>query len=373
MIHPAPHENAAAVPLRRGNFWLTGQVKYNGTVPMQHGPAYVQWEAPAQVTGAPFILIHGGGGQSTDWLLTPDGRPGWAQLLVDAGHPVYLIDRPGHGRSTYLPEVHGPCLPPSGYDGTHALFVPPEGSEQAKRHTAWPWPRKAGHPEIDAVTSAAGPMLANTAAAQAMDRDRVIDLLECVGPAVLVAHSAGGPAAWLAADARPHLVLAVVGIEPIGPPFKDLGPRGRLEWGPTAAPLTYDPPASTPEELSLRTRESAQGQVHPRVEQREPARELTQLAKVPAAVVSAEASGRSLDDASTVAYLRQAGVTVTHLVLADYGVAGNGHGLIYEANNDSALQVILAWLRETVPATTSTAPAAARGQSSGRKNNVSYR
>ncbi|WP_233206070.1 alpha/beta fold hydrolase [Cryobacterium sp. N19] len=340
---------------------------------MQHGPAYVQWEAPAEVTGAPFILIHGGGGQSTDWLLTPDGRPGWAQLLVAAGHPVYLIDRPGHGRSTYLPEVHGPSLPPSGYDGVHAVFVPHEGTEQAKRHTAWPWPRKPGHPEIDAVAAAAGLMLADTAAAQAMDRDRVVDLLERIGPAVLVAHSSGSPAAWLAADARPHRVLAVVSIEPIGPPFKDLGPRGTLGWGPTAAPLTYEPPASTPEELSLQTCEPAQGQVHHRVEQREPARELTQLAKVPTAVVSGEASGRNLDDAFTVAYLRQAGVNVTHLVLADYGVAGTGHGLIYEANNDSALQVILAWLRKAIPATTPSTPAAVQGQPEGRKNNVSYR
>ncbi|MET4538632.1 pimeloyl-ACP methyl ester carboxylesterase [Arthrobacter bambusae] len=373
MIPLAPHQTIEPALMRRGNFWLAGQAATDTQPPTHPGPAYVQWEAPAESEGAPVILIHGGGGQSTDWLLTPDGRPGWAQLLVSAGHPVYLIDRPGHGRSTYLPHVHGPRLPPTGYEGVHAVFVPHEGSSQAERHTAWPWPRTAGHPEIDAVAAAAGPMLADTAAAQAMDRDRVVDLLGRIGPAILVGHSAGAPAAWLAADSVPHLVHAVVAIEPIGPPFKDLGPRGRLQWGPTAAPLTYHPAAATPGELLLQTYQPAPGQLHPRVLQREPARTLTELAKVPTAVVSGEASGRDLDDSYTVGYLQQAGVKATHLVLADHGVTGNGHGLIYEANNDASLRVVLTWLREAVPETTRSTTATVQGQPRGRKNNVSYR
>ena len=33
-------------------------------------------------------LVHGGGGQGTDWTGTPDGRPGWAQRFVEAGFAV---------------------------------------------------------------------------------------------------------------------------------------------------------------------------------------------------------------------------------------------------------------------------------------------
>ena len=59
----------------------------------------------------PIVLIHGGGGQGTDWLGTPDGRPGWATFLVQEGYAVYVVDRPGHGRSPYHPDV---LCPPGG-------------------------------------------------------------------------------------------------------------------------------------------------------------------------------------------------------------------------------------------------------------------
>ena len=43
-------------------------------------------------------------------------------------------------------------------------------------------------------------------------------LLEEVGPAILLAHSAGGPSAVSAAKAHPDLVSGIVLIEPTGPP-----------------------------------------------------------------------------------------------------------------------------------------------------------
>jgi len=32
-------------------------------------------------------------------MSTPDGRPGWRTLLVQRGYAVYVVDRPGYGRS----------------------------------------------------------------------------------------------------------------------------------------------------------------------------------------------------------------------------------------------------------------------------------
>ena len=55
---------------------------------------------------------------------------------------------------------------------------------------------------------------------------------------------------WLTADARPSLVKAIVALEPIGPPFlvdPNLGVS--LDWGLTASPMTFDPPAASPDEL----------------------------------------------------------------------------------------------------------------------------
>jgi pimeloyl-ACP methyl ester carboxylesterase len=35
-------------------------------------------------------------------------RPGWATLLVQAGYKVYVVDRPGHGRPPFHPDLDGP-------------------------------------------------------------------------------------------------------------------------------------------------------------------------------------------------------------------------------------------------------------------------
>src|ERR1700760_3906241 len=39
---------------------------------------YVEYWIPSVVRHPlPIVLVHGGGGQGTDWMGTPDGRPGW--------------------------------------------------------------------------------------------------------------------------------------------------------------------------------------------------------------------------------------------------------------------------------------------------------
>ena len=58
-------------------------------------------------------------------------------------------------------------------------------------------------------------------------------------------------------------------------------------------------------------------------------------------------------------FLLQAGAAAEHLHLPDFGIHGNGHGLIYEKNSDQALEPVLRWLekvtRETEAATVSLA------------------
>jgi len=61
---------------------------------------YVEYQIPAKVRHPyPIVLVHGGGGQGLDWMGTPDGRRGWATILLEEGYKVYVVDRPGHGRS----------------------------------------------------------------------------------------------------------------------------------------------------------------------------------------------------------------------------------------------------------------------------------
>jgi pimeloyl-ACP methyl ester carboxylesterase len=299
---------------------------------------YVAWEAPADSEarpGPPWVLVHGGGGQGTDYLTTPDGRLGWSRLLVAQGHTVYVVDRPGHGRSPHHPGVLGPMGPQMGAEALRAIFVPPpEGPDShpwAGLHTQWPGGREPGDAVYDQWLAPSGPMLASWADMHALEQARLAELLDLVGPAILVTHSAGGPGTFLAADARPEHVAALIAIETLGPPFVKRPEMGLdLAWGLAAAPLTFDPPAADPSELH------ADG----------PPRGLPNLSRFPIAVVSGEASMFRAFDRDLVSFLKQAGCDAELIQLADHRVHGNAHGIMLERNNAEALAVLSRWAAE---------------------------
>lgn len=290
-----------------GAFWVGAEpvASEHGAVP--RGPMYVQWESPAEpIRALPIVFVHGGGGQGTDYLSTPDGRPGWAPLLVEQGWTVYVVDRPGHGRSPHHPDVLGAMTPPPTVELVRALFL----GQDPEPHEQWPGSGDADDAVLEQLVAAAGPMQADWRAMHALEQRRMAELLDRIGPAILVVHSAGAPAGFLAADARPQLVRALVALEAIGPPFLEIPALGvSLEWGVSAAPLT-----------------------------------LERLAQVPIAAVSAEASGRLENDRRLVAFLQEAGCRVDLVRLADHGVHGNGHGMMFEKNHADVLAVLTTWI-----------------------------
>jgi pimeloyl-ACP methyl ester carboxylesterase len=225
---PAPHlADVVPVTSRRGSFWITGERVRTpvGTVP--RGPMYVAWEAPAGAAHPlPLVLVHGGGGQGLDYLATPDGRPGWASLLVEAGYAVYVVDRPGLGRSPHHPDVLGPMGAPFPFEIGAQLFGPPAGSVPG--HTQWPGEGGLDDPVLEQFMCCVGPMLASLADGHSLEAERLARLLDAVGECVLVTHSAGSACGWLAAQARPQLVRALVAIEPMGPPFAEMPGMGPL-------------------------------------------------------------------------------------------------------------------------------------------------
>lgn len=284
---------------RRGSFWVGLSDRVEGPLgTVLRGPMYVEWEAPASdSSGPPWVLVHGGGGQGLDYLTTPDGRLGWSRLLVQQGHTVYVVDRPGHGRSPHHPDVLGPMGPPMGAQALRRIFVPPPEGEDSNpwsgAHTQWPGGRGPGDPIYDQWLANSGPMLAEWADMHALERERLAELLDLVGPAILVTHSAGGPGTFLAADARPEQVAALIAIETV------------------------------PDEATRR---------------------LPNLSRFPIAVLSGEASMFRASDGELAEALKRAGCDVEQVQLADHGVHGNAHGVMIERNNEQVLAVLTGWV-----------------------------
>lgn len=206
-----------------------------------------------------------------------------------------------------------------------------------------------GDPIFNAFYASTVPFLKDYAAEETLMQAAGASLLDRIGPAILITHSQGGTHGWLWADARPELVRAIVAIEPSGPPFHSVFVKGSLTvkpYGITNIPLSYDPPIdnATDEKTPLQT------QNHPAAEgrritlQQEPARKLANLSKVPVLLETGEASYHAAYDEFTVIFLRQAGVNVMHLKLADEGIHGNGHMQFLELNNLDIIELLEKWI-----------------------------
>jgi hypothetical protein len=56
---------------------------------VMHGQMYVEAFTPRQPRRPyPLVMFHGAGQTATNWLGTPDGRPGWAEYFVGEGYTV---------------------------------------------------------------------------------------------------------------------------------------------------------------------------------------------------------------------------------------------------------------------------------------------
>ena len=367
---------------------------------------YVEYMIPAVVRHPfPIVLVHGGGGQGTDWMGTPDGRPGWFQYLVQEGFKVYVVDRPGHGRSPLHPDLHGGFAPQAAVlENIAGRFTPPSANpaqmpnEYQKNHTQWPGPGNVGSPDLDqlvagqggsyvqqAPTAGAGragrqggppaggapaggrgampPVAANTVqpppplnVQHAAWRQAGADLLDRIGPAIIMTHSAGGPFGLLVAEARPSLVKATVIIEGAGSGF-----AGGNRWGMSSIPVTYDPPVNDPAEIKTHWVANPEPGVAGYFLQTEPARRLPNLRNTRVVFVTADASFASPGNPGGVAFLKQAGAQAEEMRLGTLGIKGNGHMMMVEKNSRQVLQPIIEWITKNVTGSNTESPAPRRG------------
>ena len=372
---------------------------------------YVEYMIPAQVRHPfPVVLVHGGGGQGTDWLGTPDGRPGWFQYLVSEGFKVYVVDRPGHGRSPIHPDLHG-GFPAQALtlESIAGRFTPPNANpastpnEYQKNHNQWPGPGNVGSDDLARLTAGMGgsyvvqpapaagrggvpgapgaaagggrgqgggrgaaaagpPPPANQQPAGALNvqhlawRQAGAELLDKIGPAIIMTHSAGGPFGLLVAEARPNLVKATIIIEGAGGGAFGFGSR----WGLSTIPVTYDPPVNDPAEIKTKWVANPEPGIAGYYLQEEPARKLPNLKNTRVLIATADSSFASPGSPGAVAFLRQAGVQAEELRWGKLGITGNGHAMMMEKNSREVLQPLIDWMHKNVSGSNTQAPAPKR-------------
>lgn len=216
----------------------------------------------------PVIMVPGMGLTSYLYLSTPDGRDGWAQILARAGYPVYVFDEPYNAISGFevgrfnevsagtadvstLPRITlwsneitwrrwgiGPepgvpaentRFPVAHIDQLHASMTPVIGGGGAGGRGGAGGARfggrrgrgLAGSGQSAPVGRRGRGARGGAASGSGGDNrkvDALVKLLEKVGPATLVLHSASGPTGFEATRLRPDLVKTIVAVEVTGSP-----------------------------------------------------------------------------------------------------------------------------------------------------------
>ena len=87
---------------------------------------YVRYMVPQGGDGnVPVVMVHGATLTGKSWETTPDGRMGWDEYFVRKGHPVYVPDQVGRGRSGFnqavFNDVRAGSTPPANLPALAAI------------------------------------------------------------------------------------------------------------------------------------------------------------------------------------------------------------------------------------------------------------
>jgi pimeloyl-ACP methyl ester carboxylesterase len=275
----------------------------NGTNAVGH--MYVQSFIQARAAWQPPLAFwHGGSMTGAVWETTPDGREGWLSHFLRQGWSAYNVDAVERGRAGWTPGHPHFAAPPilRTLEDSFAQFrlgTRPAGTgAQALAAAAYPGCQFP----LDAFDAFVKQVVPRWSATDALILAAYLDLLDRVGPVVVIAHSQGGAFALRAAEARPDKVAALVAIEPA--------------QGGTAEGLARRALAGTPILLVYGDH-------------------LDRDARWPTI--------RARSDAYFDA-LRAAGGNVTVLDLPKIGLYGNSHLLMMELNNLAIAERIQHWL-----------------------------
>lgn len=316
----------------QGSFFVGGTVRHaTGLSGLDTGPdvtregdittgqMYVQYQIPAKAAHLPVVMVHGGGLSGQAWDTTPDGRMGWNEYFLRAGHPVYLADQAGRARS--------------GFDATaynNARLGAASAADQAPiqiigHEFAWTWFRigpKFGVPFADtqfpvsAVDEFYKMWIPDLNAALPPDNPSFADLAALArrtNGAVVMGHSESFMFPERAALADPAGIRGMISLE-----------------SGYACATPYTPP------------------------------QIAALAKIPLLIVFADHQADAPEPFGSrwtnsmqqcrdfAASLRAAGGDVTFLHLPEIGIRGNTHMFMLDKNNLQIADLVLDWIDKHV-------------------------
>ena len=187
--------------------WAT-QVETGQSYRADH--AFVDFQVPAHAKKLPLVYVHGYGGSGICWQMTPDGRDGFATLMLCRGYSSYVMDLPGRGRAGRT---------------SATTTVKPLADEMfwfdIWRIGIWPeYNKGVQFPSDSAYLSQFFREMTPDISDHKQDVPAINALTEKIGDNILVTHSAGGFPGWMAAIQNPN-VKAVVSYEPGGYVFPE--------------------------------------------------------------------------------------------------------------------------------------------------------
>ena len=311
-----------------GSFFVNGQSQrsdYPGAS-LATGPApagnitvnqmYVHYRIPQGRKGVPIVMVHGSNHTGMTWETTPDGREGWATWFVRQGHPVYVVDHSGRGRSGFNPTPIN-AVRDGGADPKTlpTLFLGPidRAWSNFRFGPAYPKPFPNVQFPLEALDQYLAQLVPNSettlAGGGAVNTVNALTaVLDKIGPAVVMVHSQSGVYGLELSRKRPNLVRALVSVE------------GGCE-------------TVTPADIT------------------------TPFVKVPFVTVwgdnSVGAAGVNGDKrrngcAQAVNMIRGGGGRATFLLLPDAGIPGNSHMLMMDKNNLVVAELLRKWIADHV-------------------------
>ena len=334
---------------RKSIFYVGGSYAGKDGQHFMSNQMYVEAYEPSELLHPyPVIMFHGAGQTNVNWLITPDGRMGWADYFVSKGYRVFLAEQPARGRSAWHPAVNGPTT----FHPVEILenrFTTDQGPWlRAKTHTQWPdngsdWEDESFRQFVSSQVE----YLPRNKESQKLVLEAGKELLALTGPAILLTHSQAGPFGWLLADACPELVKAILALEPFGPPFSnDVSDPTAKNFGLADLPMHFEPPVERPEDIQLELLPASEAWQKDGWVMKEPARKLPRLMGIPTAILVGESSYHTQYDHLTSYVLRQAGVEHDYVPLETVGIRGNSHMMMLEKNSREIADWMLGWLRK---------------------------